>query len=902
MFKHLLVISLLLKWVDVNAQIPNWQWAASAASSGNELAWDIAIDNFYSSSYVVGTFNGNLSAAFGSLFTSSYGGKDGFVAKYNQSGNVVWSFKIGGTNDDEAKSVAVDPAGNVYVAGCFMGACDFDPSAANYSLTPVGTHECFLAKYNSSGAFQWAVRFGSANTEDVWKVYADNNGVYVTGEYKTSISFYSTNSTTKTTVANDNDNEFFGAKYDFSGVIQWVVSGASNKDDEGYNVTADNNNVYFLGEFSHDLVFYDASSTFTTMIQDQGGNKPNVMVIAVSQNGNYVWHTNVVSNEDVVGRGLGQDRNTIYITGSIKATANFRYPSPQFTKTIAGATDIFVAAISKTSGDFKWVSSQTGSGAGEECGYGIKPDARGNLVAAFNFKNNLNYSAFGGPNLTSSGLEDVAVITYDTLGNFLWAKQITGNGKDVPHGLAVSPTGGIYIAGEYENPLGLDVFTLISGNGTNIFAAKTGCDIPINNLVSPSQNICIGNTPSTIVGSAALGSYGYVWKMSANSSTWTTATGTYTDQNYNPPILFNSMFYEREAIGTCTNVSTSSISIVYVDQYPTVAVAGANQTVCVTQCSLNANAAQIGYGSWSVISGSSSVNPPANNNSIASFLTPGANIFKWTISNGACPASSSTVMVFAETPVPAIAGINRQLCEQDSCHMRASNALGFGAWSLLSGNGLCSSATDPNSIVSQLNYGKNIFLWTVSKPNCPVLSDTIIVERQQAPSPAFAGEDQVIERSETEIAAQLPAVGQGSWTVVEGPGEIADKWSATTTIKKLAFGNNRFVWSVHNGICPSQTDEMLVYVKPLSVPNGFSPNLDGINDEFRITSLDYFTNVRFSVFNRWGSLVYKDENYKNAWEGTNMQGQKLVDDTYYYVLEIPDQESRTGFIVIKQNK
>ncbi|MBK9487037.1 MAG: gliding motility-associated C-terminal domain-containing protein [Chitinophagaceae bacterium] len=50
------------------------------------------------------------------------------------------------------------------------------------------------------------------------------------------------------------------------------------------------------------------------------------------------------------------------------------------------------------------------------------------------------------------------------------------------------------------------------------------------------------------------------------------------------------------------------------------------------------------------------------------------------------------------------------------------------------------------------------------------------------------------------------------------------------------------------------------------IPNGFSPNGDGINDVFEIPCAE--GNVLFSVWNRWGIEVYRNEQYLNDWDGT----------------------------------
>lgn len=72
-------------------------------------------------------------------------------------------------------------------------------------------------------------------------------------------------------------------------------------------------------------------------------------------------------------------------------------------------------------------------------------------------------------------------------------------------------------------------------------------------------------------------------------------------------------------------------------------------------------------------------------------------------------------------------------------------------------------------------------------------------------------------------------------------------------------------------------DNILVY-------DGFSPNGDGVNDQFVIEGLEQFMRHRLLVYNRWGTLVYESEDYQNDWAGS-WQGNALPSGTYYYILE-----------------
>lgn len=99
---------------------------------------------------------------------ASKGGTDIFVAKYSADGGFIWALGIGSAYPDAGFRVATDASGNIFVAGSFRGAADFDPGSANRILAPAGSPDCgdaFLAKYGPGGAFYWAWNFGGAVSE-----------------------------------------------------------------------------------------------------------------------------------------------------------------------------------------------------------------------------------------------------------------------------------------------------------------------------------------------------------------------------------------------------------------------------------------------------------------------------------------------------------------------------------------------------------------------------------------------------------------------------------------------------------------------------------------------------------------------------------------------------------------
>lgn len=113
------------------------------------------------------------------------------------------------------------------------------------------------------------------------------------------------------------------------------------------------------------------------------------------------------------------------------------------------------------------------------------------------------------------------------------------------------------------------------------------------------------------------------------------------------------------------------------------------------------------------------------------------------------------------------------------------------------------------------------------------------------------------------------------------------------------------VKSAEYGCDTTFSANIIVLPVKLKIPNIFTPNGDGINDYFIIDNdpsfnaegeneentrgfeyesynplNDYYLRTELTVFNRWGRIVYKSNDYKNDWDGSN-----LPDATYFYVLE-----------------
>ncbi|MBQ1606286.1 MAG: gliding motility-associated C-terminal domain-containing protein, partial [Bacteroidales bacterium] len=82
------------------------------------------------------------------------------------------------------------------------------------------------------------------------------------------------------------------------------------------------------------------------------------------------------------------------------------------------------------------------------------------------------------------------------------------------------------------------------------------------------------------------------------------------------------------------------------------------------------------------------------------------------------------------------------------------------------------------------------------------------------------------------------------------------------------------------------------------IPNVFTPNADGINDEWEIGNIDMFPKAHIYVFNRWGQLVYESDNYTENWDGKS-RGKMLPFGVYMYIIDLHNgSEPYEGTITI----
>lgn len=158
----------------------NEQWVKSAGGNGYDSGQGITLDNT-GNVYVVGSYSEQADFD-GTQIQSAIGGRDAFVAAYDNQGGLMWAKGLGGGgSNDEATGVATDTNGNIYLTGYFRGLSIFG-NGINLEGSS-GYFDAFIAKSDSSGNLEWIQRAGNDGTNDrgTGVVRASNGDIYVTG-------------------------------------------------------------------------------------------------------------------------------------------------------------------------------------------------------------------------------------------------------------------------------------------------------------------------------------------------------------------------------------------------------------------------------------------------------------------------------------------------------------------------------------------------------------------------------------------------------------------------------------------------------------------------------------------------------------------------------------------------
>lgn len=419
-----------------------FQWTKRYGGTDEEMPASLAVDqngNIYMCGYFYGTtdLSGNNTGNF-----TSFGGSDGFVAKYTNTGTYIWGSVFGGTDYEYAHDLILDEWTHVYTTGCYQGTTNFDPSGTGVYRTSAGACDFFILKHRTTGEYDAILTRGGTGNDVGYSISRYGNIASVSGVYQNTVDFNIGGTLNKTASANGDQFVF---RYDMSsGPSSGFFSEPVKSKLRSYGVAIDSSGyVYIVGEFVGRSNFNPGGSG----IQESSGYTDSFFT-KYSNAGVYQWSKNAIGDDgDEHAIDISVDSaNNVYIVGDFKNTVNFN-PDGSSIKTSNGNYDIYITKYN-SAGTYQWTKTLGGSDIDRV--KAVSNDASNNIYVAGYFSGTVDFNPEGSPvTITSASMEDGFVVKYDNTGTFQWVRYIAGSSIDSINAVTADLLGNVYVTGYF---------------------------------------------------------------------------------------------------------------------------------------------------------------------------------------------------------------------------------------------------------------------------------------------------------------------------------------------------------------------------------------------------------------------------------------------------------------------
>lgn len=247
------------------------------------------------------------------------------LVKFTSAGFVSWVNRMGASGGDYPTQLDTDSNNNVYLTmyGSFTSTFNFYNAsnvngASVASLAQLSSPDSFVVKYNSSGTYQWAYRFGGTGNELTTGIAVDNAGnTYALSTYTVAAQTFPTPSFS---IPAPTGTDIVLLKYDTNGAPVWFSRITGSGTEAAGNIVCNKSTgtVYFVGQMGTGGITYinPAGTTTATLYPETANN--DGFVASVDTSGNLLWaiRTGGIYAENITGIDFNQPLDSISFTGT----------------------------------------------------------------------------------------------------------------------------------------------------------------------------------------------------------------------------------------------------------------------------------------------------------------------------------------------------------------------------------------------------------------------------------------------------------------------------------------------------------------------------------------------------------------------------------------------------------
>ncbi|NJN77032.1 MAG: gliding motility-associated C-terminal domain-containing protein [Saprospiraceae bacterium] len=259
-----------------------------------------------------------------------------------------------------------------------------------------------------------------------------------------------------------------------------------------------------------------------------------------------------------------------------------------------------------------------------------------------------------------------------------------------------------------------------------------------------------------------------------------------------------------------------------------------------------------------------------NGSDSSTFLVENNGTYSVEVSIENCSATDSINVIFI-TPNQLNLGENGVFCNNEIMELDAfdANARNY-VWQ--------DNSTLPTL---EITAAGTYFVTVFYNQNCEI-SDTITLIEEGEIYPTLPNDTIICKNNPVTLNAYQPNAISYKWETIDAYFEQHNPNDSVI----IATLPGEYKVTISNE-CRAFTQTILIEQEDCGcypyVPNAFSPNNDGINDNFKVYTNCTLGNYNLKIYDRWGGIVFESNDFNNGWDGTK-HGQNLNDGVYVWVL------------------
>jgi hypothetical protein len=354
---------------------------------------------------------------------------------------LTWNTFLGGSGYDDARGIAIDGSGNIYVAGVSLATWQGTTGPVRAYTGTTGTNNAFAAKLSDNGTLIWNTFLGSSAGATGTAIAVDGSGnVYVAGIgggvwSETPVRAYTPGAS---------GNDAFAAKLGNDGAMAWYTFLGGTGGDEGRAIAVYGSTVYVVGS---SYATWPVPAAANLPVRAYSGTWEDAFAAKLDSSGTLLCNTFLggTGNYDY-GQAIAIDGSgNVYVAGESDDT----WESPVRAHSGSLNRDAFAA---KLDGDLNLVWNTFLGGSGTDYGYAIAVYGRNVYVAGDSdddWGDPVQHYTLGwtGSEPDTHTKDAFAAKLNSTSGVLTWNTFLGGNGEDYGYAVAVDSGSNVYVAG-----------------------------------------------------------------------------------------------------------------------------------------------------------------------------------------------------------------------------------------------------------------------------------------------------------------------------------------------------------------------------------------------------------------------------------------------------------------------